>query len=78
MAVGDPNAHVRSFRKVMMSANRFAAALLVTLAFAASGAFAQTTFTSDPPASFTLPNGLQVVVIEPHVQRTGWRRSIVP
>jgi zinc protease len=50
----------------MMPANRFAAALLVTLAFVASGAFAQTTFTSNPPASFTLPNGLQVVVIQDH------------
>jgi len=49
-----------------MSANRFAAALLVTLAFAASGAYAQTTFTSAPPASFTLPNGLQVLVIQDH------------
>jgi zinc protease len=50
----------------MMSPPRFAAALLVTLALAASSAFAQTTFTSDPPASFTLPNGLQVVVIQDH------------
>src|SRR5215470_19032335 len=50
----------------MMSPNRFAAALFVTLAFAASSAYAQTTFTSDPPASFTLPNGLQVVVIQDH------------
>ena len=49
-----------------MSANRFAAALLVTLAFAASSAYAQTTFTSAPPASFTLPNGLQVLVIQDH------------
>ena len=49
-----------------MSPNRFAAALFVTLAFAASSAYAQTTFTSDPPASFTLPNGLQVVVIQDH------------
>jgi zinc protease len=45
---------------------RFAAALFVTLALATSSAFAQTTFTSDPPASFTLPNGLQVVVIQDH------------
>ena len=49
-----------------MSPNRFAAALVVALTFAATGAFAQTTFTSDPPGSFTLPNGLQVVVIQDH------------
>ncbi len=34
--------------------------------FSASGALAQTTVTSDPPASFTLANGLQVVVIPDH------------
>ena len=49
-----------------MSPTRFAAALVVTLAFATSSAFGQTTFTSDPPASFTLANGLQVVVIQDH------------
>ena len=41
-------------------------ALVSTLAFPASGAFAQTTVTSDPPASFTLGNGLKVVVIPDH------------
>src|SRR6202008_4845404 len=50
----------------MMSPPRFAAALLVPLALAASSAFAQTTFTSEPPTSFTLPNGLQVLIIQDH------------
>ena len=51
-----------------MSSHRFipvAAALVSLLAFTA-GAAAQTTFASEPPASFTLPNGLQVVVIQDH------------
>jgi zinc protease len=51
----------------MMSSHRFAAplfaALVSTFAFSAS---AQTTVTSERPASFTLPNGLQVVVIPDH------------
>src|SRR5947209_19954695 len=34
--------------------------------FASQRAFAQTTVTSDPPATFTLGNGLQVVVIPDH------------
>jgi zinc protease len=54
----------------MMSSPRFAVATLVTLlaacAIPASGALAQTTVTSDPPASFTLGNGLQVLVIPDH------------
>src|SRR5215213_7022007 len=54
----------------MMSSHRFAAslvaALISTFALSATGAFAQTTVTSDPPASFTLGNGLQVVVIPDH------------
>jgi len=54
----------------MMSSLRFAVATLVTLlaacAIPASGALAQTTVTSDPPASFTLGNGLQVLVIPDH------------
>jgi zinc protease len=50
----------------MMSPHRFAAALLIALAVSTSGALAQTTVTSEPPASFTLPNGLQVVVIPDH------------
>ena len=53
-----------------MSSLRFAVATLVTLlaacAIPASGALAQTTVTSDPPASFTLGNGLQVLVIPDH------------
>jgi zinc protease len=54
----------------MMRSHRSAAFVLValasTLAFSASGALAQTTVTSDPPASFTLGNGLKVVVIPDH------------
>jgi zinc protease len=54
----------------MMSSLRFAvsvfAALASVLALAPSGALAQTTVTSAPPASFTLGNGLQVVVIPDH------------
>jgi zinc protease len=50
-----------------MSAHRFAVALFVALFSAlvvsTSGAFAQTTVTSEPPATFTLSNGLQVLVI---------------
>jgi zinc protease len=42
-----------------------AAALVSTFAFA-SGALAQTTVTSERPASFTLGNGLHVVVIPDH------------
>ena len=33
---------------------------------AASSAFGQTTFTSQPPTSFTLQNGLQVLIIQDH------------
>src|SRR5512140_2503667 len=43
-----------------------ALALLMIPAVSASGALAQTTVTSDPPASFTLANGMQVVVIPDH------------
>src|SRR5215470_1778417 len=54
----------------MMSSYRSAACLLVALlstcALSTSGAIAQTTVTSPPPASFTLGNGLQVVVIPDH------------
>src|SRR5882757_4518649 len=55
----------------MMSSHRFAVSL-VAAAFVSSFAlsegpvFAQTTVTSERPASFTLPNGLQVVVIPDH------------
>src|SRR5215204_96641 len=51
----------------MMSSHRFAAslvaALIATFAFSAGSAVAQTTVTSERPASFTLDNGLQVLVI---------------
>jgi zinc protease len=51
----------------MMSSHRFAAslvaALISTFAFSPGSAFAQATVTSERPASFTLDNGLQVVVI---------------
>src|SRR5690349_21432931 len=50
----------------MMSQTRFAFSLFAALVLSAPGAFAQTTFTSEPPASFTLPNGMQVVVIQDH------------
>src|SRR3979411_1657913 len=54
----------------MMSSHRFAAslvaALISTFTFSAGSAFAHTTVTSEPPASFTLDNGLQVVVIADH------------
>jgi zinc protease len=54
----------------MMSSHRFAVYLLAVLfsTFApfVSGARAQTTVTSERPATFTLGNGLQVVVIPDH------------
>jgi zinc protease len=54
-------------RQVMMPTPRFAvslaAALLLALAFSANGVRAQTTVTSERPTTFTLANGLQVVVI---------------
>jgi zinc protease len=50
----------------MMSSYRLAATLFSALVLSASGAFAQTTVTSEPPATFTLPNGLQVLVIQDH------------
>jgi zinc protease len=53
-----------------MSTHRFAVSTFVALASAfalsLSGASAQTTVTSERPASFTLDNGLQVVVIPDH------------
>jgi zinc protease len=48
-----------------MSAHRFAAALLALVLFT-SGVWAQASPTSDPPTTFTLDNGLQVVVIQDH------------
>src|SRR5436309_13313149 len=54
----------------MMSSHRFAASLVAafvsTFAFSDGPAVAQTTVTSERPASFTLGNGLQVVVIPDH------------
>src|ERR1700740_600988 len=50
----------------MMSPHRLAAPLLVALVLLTPRAFAQTTLTSDPPESFTLQNGLQVLVIQDH------------
>src|SRR5215472_10942393 len=50
----------------MMSRYRFAVLLFIALVVSASGAFAQTTLTSEPSATFTLPNGLRVLVIQDH------------
>jgi zinc protease len=54
----------------MMSAHRFAATSLLALALMAdlsgAGVRAQTTVTSARPATFTLANGMQVVVIPDH------------
>src|SRR6201987_1311786 len=50
----------------MMSPHRLAASLIVALVLLTPRAFAQTTLTSDPPESFTLQNGLQVLVIQDH------------
>jgi zinc protease len=44
----------------------FSAALALTFALSATGVRAQTTVTSERPASFTLGNGMQVVVIPDH------------
>ena len=49
----------------MMPITRFAAPA-VALVLLASPAAAQNTVTSEPPATFTLPNGLQVLVIQDH------------
>src|SRR6201982_1356133 len=60
----------------MMSPHRLAASLLVALVLFTPRAFAQTTLTSDPPETFTLQNGLQVLVIQDHrtpaVTQTIW------
>jgi zinc protease len=54
----------------MMSSHRFAAssffALALMAALSGAGVQAQTTVTSERPATFTLPNGMQVVVIPDH------------
>jgi zinc protease len=56
-----------TFTRIMMSSFRFVS-VLATLLFlvAPVGTPAQTTFASEPPAGFTLPNGMQVVVIQDH------------
>ncbi len=64
-----PNVSVRAGTQVMMSSHRFAClfvALALTLAFSGAGVRAQTTVTSERPATFTLGNGMQVVVIPDH------------
>src|SRR6478609_3705641 len=48
------------------SAARLLAALISTSVVSAGAVLAQTTVTSAPPASFTLANGMQVVVIPDH------------
>src|SRR3954447_15297828 len=51
----------------MMSLHRFACLLAVLASpFLGPAAHAETTATSERPASFTLPNGMQVVVIPDH------------
>lgn len=61
---------VRMFTRISMSSSPSAAclvaALLTSCSLSSGSAFAQTTLTSAPPASFTLSNGLQVVVIPDH------------
>jgi zinc protease len=60
----------RLFAKVTMPRYRLVISALIALAsafvFCSTDSFAQTGPTSDPPASFTLDNGLQVVVIQDH------------
>ena len=48
-----------------LAASRFAL-LLSAIALSSGATLAQTTVTSAPPATFTRPNGLQVVVIPDH------------
>src|SRR5262249_56535734 len=50
----------------MMPIIRIAAALIAALALSTGSASAQNTVTSEPPARFTLANGLQVLVIQDH------------
>src|ERR1700756_279122 len=50
----------------MMSPHRLAPSLFVALVLFTTSAFAQSTLTSDPPETFTLRNGLQVIVIQDH------------
>src|ERR1700744_2704851 len=58
---------VRAFIKVMMTKHRFVVSLLAALVLSTTAVFAQApTFNSEPPATFTLANGLNVVVIPDH------------
>src|ERR1700756_4693221 len=50
----------------MMSPHRIAASIFAALVLFTTSAFAQSTLTSDPPETFTLQNGLQVIVIQDH------------
>src|ERR1700749_3592914 len=50
----------------MMSPHRFAASIFAALVLFTTSAFAQSALTSDPPETFTLKNGLQVIVIQDH------------
>jgi zinc protease len=69
-AAACPNFSARAEQQVMMSlhryAARFVAALALPLVLSATGVRAQTTVTSERPATFTLGNGMQVVVIPDH------------
>src|SRR3984893_17680038 len=61
-----PAGHFRpAFTWVTMPIIRFAA-FAIALVCLAGAAFAQNPVTSEPPATFTLPNGLQVLVIQDH------------
>ena len=64
-----PNGSFRACRRATMPLSRFRVSLFAALsgvAVSAAGALGQTTVTSAPPATFTLGNGLQVVVIPDH------------
>ena len=60
-----PGASARLFTWVMMPITRFAASAFALVCLAGT-ASAQNTVTSEPPATFTLRNGLQVLVIQDH------------
>jgi zinc protease len=55
-----------SFQVASLQVVSFLATFISTVALSCSSALAQTTVTSERPASFTLGNGLQVVVIPDH------------
>src|SRR3954454_4492899 len=65
----EPDIRPRPFIRIMMSSYRSAGRLLAALlstSVLTRASLAQTTVTSAPPASFTLGNGMQVVVIPDH------------